>query len=42
MTIIGWSRADMEELNRRIAEHIGSGAPPLFHKGEQVSDFRAG
>ena len=39
---VGWSRADMEQINHRIAESGGKGQKPLFSPGEEVADFRAG
>jgi len=42
LSSVGWSRKDVEDLNRRLAE-IGKGpVGPLFHAGEDVRDFRAG
>ncbi len=39
---VGWSKADVEEIGRRLgtAHHVPVAA--LFNPGEQVSDFRAG
>jgi peroxiredoxin len=39
---VGWSRPDIEKIYQRIAELTGGSAPPLFHAGEDVRDFRAG
>lgn len=39
---VGWSRQDMEAINRKMAEQAGSGMRPLFQPGEDVRDFRAG
>jgi len=39
---VGWSRADMEEIHRRITETNGTNKLPLFKPGEDVRDFRAG
>lgn len=39
---VGWSRQDMEELNRRLAEISGSKTARLFNPGEQVSDYKPG
>jgi peroxiredoxin len=42
LSSVGWSRADMEQINRLIAE-AGSGEQALiFSPGENVPDFRAG
>lgn len=42
LSSVGWSKQDMEELNRRVAEI--SGVPPvkLFKPGEQVPDYKPG
>ena len=39
---VGWSRNDMEQIHRRMAELNHSGGVPLFKPGEDVRDFRAG
>jgi peroxiredoxin len=39
---VGWSRADVEEMNQRLAEAGQVKAAPIFHKGQQVPDFQAG
>jgi peroxiredoxin len=39
---VGWIRAEIEELNRRAAQAPVDGPVPLFHRGEQIADFRAG
>jgi len=40
---VGWSRRDVEDLNRRIADLVNPPyVSPLFQPGEQVADFRAG
>jgi peroxiredoxin len=39
---VGWSRADVEAIHRKIAEINGSPLPPLFQPGEDIRDFRAG
>ena len=38
---VGWVRKEMEEFNQR-AQTPATAAQPLFHKSEQVADFRAG
>jgi len=38
----GWSKADMEVINRKLAEHRRQKPVPLWHKGEDIPDFRAG
>jgi peroxiredoxin len=39
---VGWSRADVELIHRRIVESKGDGKAPLFQPGEDIRDFRAG
>jgi len=39
---VGWLRADMEDVNRKMAEAGKSVPTPLFKAGEAVPDFRAG
>lgn len=39
---VGWSRADMEQINQRMADAADKREGPLFLAGEQVADFRAG
>ena len=42
LSSVGWSRADIEQINRRLGD-AGSGPPAmLFSPGENVPDFRAG
>ncbi len=38
---VGWVKKEMEEFNQR-AQTPAPAAQPLFHKSEQVADFRAG
>ena len=42
LSSVGWSKQDMEELNRRVAKISGMAAVPLFKPGENVSDFKPG
>ena len=43
LSIVGWSRREIEEINQRIASLANTTAGPvLFHPGEQIADFRAG
>jgi len=42
LSSVGWSRKDVEDLSRRLAERGNGPAAPLFHAGEDVRDFRAG
>ena len=39
---VGWSKRDVEELNRRLAGVIGMPVVPLFKPGEQVPDYKPG
>jgi peroxiredoxin len=39
---IGWSKVDIEELNRRVAEAAGAKSKPVFKPGEDVPEFKAG
>ena len=39
---VGWSKADVEAINRRLAEHRKQTPTPLWEKREDVQDFRAG
>src|SRR5690349_13062396 len=41
-TIVSWSKADMEELARRLAQMNGIKPVPIFQPGEKVPDFRPG
>lgn len=42
LSSVGWSRADMDDLNRRLAESASLSPAPLFHKGEDVPASKAG
>ena len=42
LSSVGWSKRDMEELNRKMAKISGVAAVPLFKPGENVADFKAG
>ncbi|HEY6250300.1 MAG TPA: TlpA disulfide reductase family protein [Candidatus Angelobacter sp.] len=39
---VGWSKREMEELNRRLAAISGMAPVRLFSLGEQVPDFKPG
>lgn len=39
---VGWSKADVEAMNSRLAELRQQPPDVLWHKGEEVRDFRAG
>ena len=42
ISCVGWSRADMEEMNRRASGKTGEAASPIFRPDEKIADFRAG
>ena len=42
LSSVGWSRADLEDLNRRLAEAASVAAAPLFRKGEDVPASKSG
>lgn len=39
---VSWSKANVEAVNRRLAEHRNQPPAPLWRKGEDIQDFRAG
>jgi peroxiredoxin len=39
---VGWSRQDIDEINRKAAEAAGGNPNPVFAHGEQVAEFRSG
>jgi peroxiredoxin len=39
---VGWSRQDLEEINRKLTHAQKIALPPIFRPGEDVRDFRAG
>ena len=39
---VGWSKADVEAINAKLAAHREQAPPVLWRKGEDVQDFRAG
>ncbi len=41
-SIVSWSKADMEDLNRKLAEISGLKPAELFHRGERVAEFKPG
>jgi peroxiredoxin len=41
-SIVGWSKQDMEQLNRRLAEFSGRPAAPLFLPKESVPEYKPG
>lgn len=42
LSSVGWAKADIEELNRRLAKLAGTSAKPVFKPGEDVPAFKAG
>jgi peroxiredoxin len=40
-SIVGWSKAEIEEIHAKYFDH-GTAGLPLFKPDEQVADFRAG
>ena len=40
-SIVGWSKAEIEDIYAKYLDHEGARLP-LFKSGEQVADFRAG
>ncbi len=42
LSSVGWSKADIEELNRRLAKLAGVKPKPVFKPGEDVPEFKAG
>src|SRR5438874_5494935 len=42
ISCVGWSRQDIEQMGRELAQ-AGQGTPvPVIHQGEAVPDFKAG
>ena len=39
---VGWSKGDVEAINRKLAEHSQQASAPLWRKGEEIQDFRGG
>ncbi|HEV2964297.1 MAG TPA: TlpA disulfide reductase family protein [Candidatus Angelobacter sp.] len=42
LSIVGWSRQEMEELNRALADVTGSTPVPVVQAGEKVPDYKPG
>src|SRR5438270_12067446 len=42
LSSVGWSKAEMEDLNQRIAAATGAPKAELFKRGEEVPDFKPG
>ena len=39
---VGWTKADFEQINRKMAESAQIAAAPMFQPSEAVQDYRAG
>jgi peroxiredoxin len=39
---VGWSKADVEVINRKLAERRKQTPAPLWRQGESIQEFRAG
>jgi len=39
---VGWSREDIEQVGRELAQASQAKLIPMIHKGEDVPDFKAG
>ncbi len=39
---VGWSKADVEAINQKMAEHRQQAPAPLWRKDEEIQDFRGG
>ena len=42
ISCVGWSKSDVEAINRKLAEHREQAPAPLWRRGEDIQDFRAG
>ncbi len=42
VSCVGWSKRDVEAINRKLAEHRDQPPATLWRKGEAIQDFRAG
>jgi peroxiredoxin len=42
ISCVGWSRQDVEQMGRELAQAGQSTPVPIIHKGEAVPDFKAG
>ena len=42
LSMVGWARSDIEQLNRKLAQHAKTQPAPLFRAGEDIPDFRPG
>jgi len=39
---VGWSKADLETVNQKLAEHRRQTPAPLWRQGEEIQSFRGG
>jgi peroxiredoxin len=39
---VGWSKADLEAINQKLAKHHQQTPTQLWRRGEDIQDFRAG
>ncbi len=39
---VGWSKADLEAINKRLSEERQKAPTALWRQGEEIEDFRAG
>jgi peroxiredoxin len=42
VSCVGWSKADVDAINQKLAEHRKQIPAALWRKGEEIQDFRAG
>jgi peroxiredoxin len=42
VSCVGWSKSDVEDIHHKLAEHREQAPAPLWRKGEDIQDFRAG
>jgi cytochrome c biogenesis protein CcmG/thiol:disulfide interchange protein DsbE len=42
ISCVSWSKADVEAVNRKLAEYRNQAPASLWRKGEDIQDFRAG
>jgi len=42
LTSVGWSKPDFEKVNQKMAAATSIAAVPLYQRGEDVLDYRAG
>jgi peroxiredoxin len=42
VSCVGWSKRDIEAINRKLAQHREQPPAQLWRKGEDIQDFRSG